>query len=73
MNDDQSAANEGQWVKRTISEQVEFFRWMDALCREADRQSVEAPWPATAYMSDALDYWLVDFEQGLAAVEVLDG
>lgn len=62
----------GGWTERTLPEQLDFFSWMDRLCSEAQGRGLPTPWPISAYMSQALDYWIVDFDRGLTPAAALD-
>jgi hypothetical protein len=59
------------WTAHELDELVAFFAWMDALCSEAIRQGLKAPWPISDYMAKDLNYWIVDFGIGLTPAQAL--
>jgi hypothetical protein len=60
------------WSARELPELVAFFGWIDALCAEAMRRDLKAPWPMSERMAEDLNYWIADFERGLTPAEALD-
>lgn len=63
--------SENDWTSRELSELIAFFGWMDALCAEAMRQGLKAPWPISDRVSDGLNFWIADFCRGLTPAQAL--